>query len=268
MISGATTGSVNQGDNRSTTNRLSADTGFSLFSDLNTKIKYEYEQGTSETISRPPIHDEKTIFPGINGQWSSVKNLPLLNRFAQSSSIRFGYEQGRSRRGEGGLTQKSLLSESNDRSFSPLFEWTTSWERKIRTTVRMTKKNSRTKDMRDGESRGITNTTNNAFSLSVDYSLSAASVKKLPLLGRLRSDVNLSLDVTQGTDRQEQALGDAAPVLRRDDRSFSIKLDTDYKFSSKFTGGAKIEITNRHNVLTETTRKIREVGFWGEINFN
>jgi hypothetical protein len=240
----------------------------SFFADLQTKIKYEYERGRSETVSRPPIHNEKTVFPGISGQWSSAKKLPILHRFAQSSSIRFGYERGRSRRGEGGLTRQSLLGETRNRSFTPLLEWTTSWERRIRTTVRMTRKYSDERDMRDGEPRGTTQTTNNALSVSVDYSLSASSVRKLPLLGRLKSDVNLSLDLTRSLDRQEQALGSAAPVLRRDDRLFSIKLDTDYKFSNKFTGGAKVEVTNRHNALTETTRKIREIGFWGEINFN
>ena len=69
-------------------------------------------------------------------------------------------------------------------------------------------------------------------------------------------------------DQQKEARGDSPPVPRRDDSDWSVKLRSSYRFSQKFTGGAKVEFGNRLNQLTDTTRKTREVGFWGEIRFD
>ena len=256
-------------DMHSFANSLTLDSGVKLFADIGVKTKYARQWGHSATAGREPRYTQSVTFPSLSGQWGKA-NFPLLRRLATSSSLSTSYEHNASSDGEGGLEPLHLRKKTHSVRLSPLVSWTARWRGGLRTTMKVTRERSEDKDFRDGTIWGRTQRDKAMFSFTLDYSFSAS--KGIPIFGlkriKLKSDMDVSLDFQTKQEQQKEARGDSPPVPRRDDSDWSVKLRSSYRFSQKFTGGAKVEVGNRHNHLTDTTRKIREVGFWGEIRFD
>ena len=256
-------------DTRSFSNSLTFDSGLKLFADIGVKTKYSRQWGNNATAGRDPRHTQSVTFPNVSGQWGKA-NIPLLSRLMNSSSLNSSYESVTSSDGEGGLDPEYLRRKTYKVRFSPLLSWTARWKGGLRTTLKTSRERSEDEDFRDGAIWGRTQREQETLSLTLDYSFSASQGIPLFIFKRIRlkSKLDLSLDFQTKHDQQKEARGDSPPVPRRDDSDWSVKLRSSYRFSQKFTGGAKVEFGNRLNQLTDTTRKTREVGFWGEIRFD
>ena len=90
--------------------------------------------------------------------------------------------------------------------------------------------------------------------------------RKLPLIGRLKSNLDLKLSLTLENRSRENATGEQELVLFDSSGRWEARLDGSYNFSDSFRGTGVIRLENRtpHN---NRTRKVREVRFGGTLFF-
>jgi cell surface protein SprA len=265
-----TTTTATQKDARSTSNRSQWATSLNLSSNLSLKPKYSYEHTFSRSSSRSEDTRSQT-FPGIGLRLSGLERWPLLSLMVRSSSLSSNYERKWSRRGvpkaEGG--QIEPLSEETAHNFSPLFAWSLQWKGGVKSSLKGTWKRSERKDFRG--SGGTTEKQDFDLTASIDYRFEPKG-RRLNLLFwknvRLKSHLDLSMDISYKHNYQAHGVGDEKAVPRDDRTTWSIKPNASYRFSNTFTGGAKIEVRRARNNLRERVDNSIEVGVWGEIRLN
>ena len=249
------------------TDQMELNTSVKLFGGFNLKSRYTWEQGSrSGSSSADMLYDASQTFPGFGIQWSSMNRLPILKYLINSANFDLNYERKYTKRGQGGLEDENLLSKSDATTYSP--SWSARWKGNIRTNLRTRFTTSLQEDWREGTMRGKSGREERDITFSINYSFSAA--KGIPLLFwklKLKSNLDVTLDVNTRGNRQKQSIGEEELRLKLDERERSIRLNSNYRFSRKFTGGANMNIGSRQNKITDSTRRWIEVGFRGTITF-
>ena len=243
--------------------------GFSLKPTYKEQVRWR----SGSTQNRLRVERSLT-YPGITVAWSRADRVPLLRRLLNSAQVNVRMQSTRTEQAESRLQPSNLVEERTKR------EWTVSWTGQWRAgpTTRLEIRQSRDEsvnyelaDLSEGEvdprqrpplrGRGLEElrTTN----LETRYKLRP---RKLPLLGRLKSNLDLKLALTLESRGRKNATGEQQLEAFDSTDRWEVRLDGTYNFSESFRGTGLIRLEDRepHN---HRTRKVREVRVGGTLFF-
>lgn len=239
--------------------------GFSPLKPL--KVNISYKRGNQ--INRDPsTHNESRseTFPSLTLRWSSVEKFPILNQFASNADLSSSYSRKLDLSGPEGLD--TLYSKNTSISYSPLFRLSLTWKNGISSTFEGTRNISEKRTY-----QGTANTSHiedRSYKASFSKSFRAPQGVKIPLLRkkiRFESSLNLSVDITVKTNKNENISQDGRRNLMGHSKDWSVGVNGSYTFSRQITGGMKLFISNHNDLKMGTKRKIIEVGIWMEMKF-
>lgn len=226
--------------------------------------------------------EQKLTFPEFGVNWRGLGELPILRLLFASSNLNFTYKTNRIFRGDGGLDDNVLTSDTRRTEYRPLIAWQARWKNRMNTQFRRNR--SRQSDLRyqrnvaadttvaqptlEERLIGTTITETSQFNATLRYSLSSKFVKKL------QSNLDLTLEYGTNTSlkreipRNAEAAETEQAVVRQSDDRWHASLAGQYEFSSKFTGGTRFRHENRKDKLRDLNNRVWEFRVWGEIRFN
>ncbi len=243
--------------------------GFSL------KPTYKEQVSWRSGSTQNRLRVERSLtYPGITVAWSRADRVPVLRRYLNSAQVNLRMQSTRSQQAEGSLRPANLIEESTKQ------EWTASWtgQWRIGPTTRLEMRRTRDEsvnyelvDLSSGEVsleqrpplRGKGLNERSSASLETRYKLRP---RKLPLIGRLKSNLDLKLSLTLENRSRENATGEQELVLFDSSGRWEARLDGSYNFSDSFRGSGVIRLENR-TPQNGRTRKVREVRFGGTLFF-
>jgi len=273
--------------NRERRNTLRAATGVQV-RELTARISYQSTQGRdlSSIISSTTL-DRSTTWPDLELTQGKVHS--LFKNWATDSRITASY---RHRRDIGGqyvryydmtsgdsVARESLgmygRSETDNNEFSPLLSWSTTWKKRVSTTLSANYTFGSTTSFLDdsGSERSVTYSNTRGADLSLSYAFSAPQGLKLPFLSKLKfsSDLSLtwSLRFSQTHRWLERWVGgvpvDTTSELQRDN-SFGTSLAASYRFSRSIEAGLTTGY-NQSRGLSVTTTESMNIDFWVLFRF-
>ncbi|MFC1574011.1 hypothetical protein ACFL30_02390, partial [Candidatus Latescibacterota bacterium] len=254
---------------------------------LSTKLGYDFKK---QMTSSAKTRNESFNYPDIKFTWRNVDNrIPFIKRFMSNISLDTSFSVD---------NKKSWLDENTepntDKTTTQLSQSVNMKVMKnINTSFSITKGNDESADV-SGRTKSFTIEDRSDIRSSVRYTISTS--KGLPFFKslKLKSSIDLSIDFGISSSVRSKKIGEE-PVA--DDTgngegdgeggdgtagdgtvaesgftkissndSWNITPNISYKFSQKFTGGAKIDIKNSVD-LTGKEHKTREVQIWGELIF-
>ncbi|MEE2657731.1 MAG: cell surface protein SprA [Candidatus Latescibacterota bacterium] len=263
-------------DQFSETVNREASTGIRL--PLGFSVKSSYKDGTTErsgsTESR--LRVERQVFlPRVTINWGRADRLPYVKRFLNSAQVNVNVDNSSSSQGEGDLSRRNLISEGTSREWRG--SWTGQWKIGPTTRFEMSRSVGNDRDFELGDrsehteegsgplatrGRGSLNKSSTVF--DVRYKLRA---RRLPLLGDLKSNVDLRLEFSVEGETRYSATGDSelTPISSTD--RWKAQFDATYNFSENFRGNGVLRIENNRNNISQRTRKVREVSASGTLFF-
>ncbi len=242
---------------------------------FNTSANYSENERTGNTLGK----DDQVIFPKFDASWRGLERVPLIGWFWVSSNATFGYQESRTRRGDGSLSLSSryLTSDAREISYNPLFQWSARWKGDMNTTF--SRRQSRNDEIRyqrnvtaDTASVqptladrliGTTLTENGTLQADVRYSLRGRFQRTLDLTLSFSRNLNTQTEMPRSAEPDVPA----EPIIRQNSTSWSVSLGTQYAFSSRFTGGTTFRHERRKDHLRDLTNVTWDFRFWGEIGF-
>jgi len=266
---------LTQQDQRDRSTRLDGSSGLKLPLGFSIKANYE-EQLTRRSGSsqeRLRVRRDET-FPKATLSWQRADRIPLLRRFMNNGNVSVNFTRTKGQEGEGDLGRDNLISQSENEELR--FTWSGRWRWGPRTKFELSRADQVDLDFELGRSadeevttgappiRGSSGRQRRTSGFEIRYDLKP---RNLPLFGKLKSDINLVLDMDIESEVRLSATGDAkrTPIGRTNKWKATFK--GDYKFSDKFRGQGLIRLENNHNGLTDKTRKIRELRLSGTLIF-
>ena len=112
--------------------------------------------------------------------------------------------------------------------------------------------------------RGSGGQVRNKTSLDVRYKLRP---RRLPLLGKLKSNVDLRFELAFESDERSSGTGAERPVAISSTNRSKAELTATYNFSESFRGNGEIRWENDRNNISDRTRKVRELRMSGTLFF-
>ncbi len=239
--------------------------GFSPLKPVKVNISYKRGNQINRDPSSPSESRSET-FPNLTLRWNSVEKFPILNQFTSSADLSAGYSRKVDLSGPEGLD--TLYSKNTSLSYSPLFSLRLTWKNGISSTFEGTKSISEKKAYQGAAN--TTRTDDRSYKASFSKSFRAPHGVKIPLLKkkiRFESSLNISVDITVKTNKNENIAQDGRSNLMGHSKDWSFDLHGSYTFSRQITGGMNIGISDHNDLKMGTKRKVREVGFWMEMKF-
>jgi hypothetical protein len=256
--------------------------------ELGARIAYEWSQGKDlSSIFRSTTLDRSITWPDLELTQGKVHN--LLKKWATDSKLTFSYRRRHDLGGEyvrfyeqgaGDSTERESLGmygrrESYTNELSPLVSWTTTWKKRVTTTLSANYSFGAATDFLSdsGTERSVTHSEERGMDLSLSYAFSAPQGLRLPFLRRFRftSDLSLkwSLRASQ-TRRWLQRWAGGVPAdttndLQRD-RSFGTTVAASYRFSRSIEAGLTTGYSQSRG-LSPTTTETMDLDFWVLFRF-
>jgi hypothetical protein len=256
--------------------------------ELTAHISYQWSQGQNlSSILSSTTLDQSTTWPDLDLTLGKVHN--LFKNLATDSKLTASYRRQHEVNGvyvryyelaNGDSVARESLgmygrSESDQNEFSPLLSWSTTWKRRVSTTLSANYTFGAATSFLDdsGAERSVTKSNTRGVDLSLSYAFSAPQGLRFPLLGKLKfsSDLSLtwSLHVAQ-THRwlQRWAGGvqaDTTSELQRDN-SFGTSLAASYRFSRSIEAGLTAGY-NQSRGLSVTTTESMDLDLWVLFRF-
>lgn len=273
-VASVNTGSGTRTNTQTIRDQAQASTGvrLPLGFQINTTANFSQSQDLGNTRTK----NDQVTFPKVDALWRGLEKIPIMGYFWQSSSASFGYQEVHSRQGDGGLDNETITSDTREKSFNPLFQWTARWRGDITTSLRGNKSEQNTIRYQRNVTAdtatvrptladrliGTTVTKQNAMQADLNYSLR----------GRFERSLELTLNFQLGGNTQTEFQRSAAdtpadPIVRQDGSNWSLSVGTQYAFSSRFTGGANFRHERRKDRIRDLTNVAWDFRFWGEIGF-
>lgn len=271
----ATTGTRTNASNVRRQAQVSSGIRLPLGLNFNTSANYSENERTGNVLGK----DDQVIFPKFDASWRGLERIPLIGWFWVSSNATFGYQESRTRRGDGSLSLSSryLTSDAREIAYNPLFQWSARWKGDVNTTFsRRQSNNDEIRYQRNvtvdtvsvqptlaDRLIGTTLTENGTLQADVRYSLR----------GRFQRTLDLTLSFSRNLNTQTEMPRSAEPdvptepIIRQNSTSWSVSLGTQYAFSSRFTGGTTFRHERRQDHLRDLTNVTWDFRFWGEIGF-
>ncbi len=237
--------------------------GLSLKSDYSAKLSRR--SGSTQTRTRVTREER---FPRLNLTWSRGDRIPYVRRFLTSAQVNASYASTHTDEGEGSVRRRALLTRGDSREVRA--SWNGRWKFGPTTTIErvLTDTEEWEYDLADATAgapdlpplRGSNEQQRATTSLTVRQNVRPRS---LPLFGRLKSDIDLSLKYELESETRATGTGEAARAPIADNDKWKSELTLQYKFSENFRGEGLVRVENNDNRLTDRTRKIREVRLSG-----
>ncbi len=213
-------------------------------------------------------------YPGSNLRISRVEMLPVLKKYAHTSSINVGYNQNyQSVYMVNPDTTPELTSDSKTIAFNPLLGWQANWKRGISTNTSINYSETQSRQY-SGSQINPSKSINWGGSFSLGYTFSAPKGLSLPLLQGIKFASNLSTNVTYNYTRSiayaasltyPNELDTENPI--NDTENSSIDISLSYNFSASVTGGATLNYSrNRDRIFNNNYRRVG-LNIWTNINF-
>ena len=222
------------------------------------------DNGSTETLNK------STSFPSVRVTFSDLTKLGIVEKFANSASLDFGFDYSKNLQGRPiSKTSFDTTSSGWDRRFSPLIGLNLNWRGNVSTTFKL----DMTTRVTTNANGSQTESKDDAITMNIRYSFRAPDGIKLPFLGgiRLSSTMNISTAISWTKSRSGQRPADAPNSVGFDPRteksSFSVAPQAGYSFSSTLTGGFRGRWTDTHDARLDRKTHIRELGFWVEFRF-
>jgi hypothetical protein len=256
--------------------------------ELTARLSYQMSQGQDlSSILSSTTLDRSTTWPDLELTQGKVHS--LFKNWATDSKLTASY---RHRRDVGGqyvryyelangdsVARESLgmygRSETDNNEFSPLLSWSTSWKKRVSTTLSANYTFGSTTSFLDdsGAERSVTHSNTRGVNLSFSYAFSAPQGLRIPFLGKLKfsSDLSLtwSLHASQAHRYLQRWVGgaptDTTSELQRDN-SFGTSLSASYRFSRSIEAGLTAGYNQSRGLSVTTTESI-DLDFWVLFRF-
>ena len=271
----ATTGTRTNASNVRRQAQVSSGIRLPLGLNFNTSANYSENERTGNILGK----DDQVIFPKFDASWRGLERIPLIGWFWVSSNATFGYQESRTRRGDGSLSLSSryLTSDAREIAYNPLFQWSARWKGDVNTTFsRRQSNNDEIRYQRNvtvdtvsvqptlaDRLIGTTLTENGTLQADVRYSLRGRFQRTLDLTLSFSRNLNTQTEMPRSAEPDVPA----EPIIRQNSTSWSVSLGTQYAFSSRFTGGTTFRHERRQDHLRDLTNVTWDFRFWGEIGF-
>jgi len=249
---------------------FSANSGVSLFAGIGLDVGYS--RNTRETFSAQPLKTIAESWPDLNLDLRSVQGLWYLGKLLNTLSPTSRFSRSKDTKLHTNAVSPYEIREQ--RSFSPLISFSLNPLRSMRTTFRYERSSSETVQYYEdtGEINRITRQTSQGVTVNWSYQFRNPSGIKLPLLGRLKFESNLSVsvDVSIRKSRDESASSTEDVYefkVTQDKTNFSVRPTASYSFSSTVKGGLSARWQDDHDEYRRETRHTRELGLWVELRF-
>ena len=253
-------------DSWSNTTSFEAGSGMRLPFGISVKVnsKEQTTERSGASQQRLRLRNERT-YPRLSLSWGRADRLPLIKRVINSAQVNASFETSEASEGEGSLTLGHLLSEETKTEFRA--SWNGRWRWGPTTTIERVISISESRDFEptatdDGTQplRGTRDKERLTTTFKITHNLKP---RRLPLIGRLKSDVTLNLEQKFEGETRSIATGDEERVPNGKENRWRTQLSMTYNFSTNFRGEGRIRIENNQDRLRDKTRKIREVRLSG-----
>ena len=254
-------------DNWSHTSSFEAGSGMRLPFGISVKVnsKEQTTERSGASQQRLRVRNERT-YPRVSLSWGRADRIPLIKRVINSAQVNASFETSEGSEGEGSLAPGHLLSEETKTEFRA--SWNGRWRWGPTTTIERVLSTSESRDFEPtangdrGEQplRGTRDREQVTTTFKITHNLKP---RRLPLIGRLKSDVTLNLEQKFEGETRSIATGDEERVPNGKENRWRTQLSMTYNFSTNFRGEGRIRIENNKDHLRDKTRKIREVRLSG-----
>jgi len=256
--------------------------------ELSALIACEWSRGLNlGSILSSTSLDKSVTWPDLRLTQGKVHN--LFKKWATDSKLTASYKRRHDLGGDfvsyyepgtGDSVERESLgmigrSEAYTNEFSPLISWTTTWKRRISTTLSANYTfGTATSFLSDsGTERNVTHSRDRGVNLSASYAFSAPQGLRLPFLRRFRFASDLSLTWTlraAQTHRWLQKWAGGVPIDPTSplqlDNSFGTSLAASYRFSRSIEAGLSAEYSQSRG-LSPTTTQTMGLDFWVLFRF-
>ncbi len=262
----ATHGLTHQ-DNWSHTSSFEAGSGMRLPFGISVKVnsKEQTTERSGASQQRRRLRNERT-YPRVSLSWGRADRIPLIKRVINSAQVNASFEASEASEGEGSLAPGHLLSEETKTEFRA--SWNGRWRWGPTTTIERVLATSESRDFEPtaGEDRGEQplRGTRDRDQVTTTFKITHnLKPRRLPLIGRLKSDVTLNLEQKFEEETRSIATGAEDRVPNDKENRWRTQLSMTYNFSANFRGEGRIRIENEKDHIRDKTRKIREVRLSG-----
>jgi hypothetical protein len=242
---------------------------YSISSGLNTKlvnVSGRYNGMVNRTFSYAnEIKTMTTSYPNVILRINHLESLPFLKKICLTSTLTSGFNQTYDEKYELVDDSSTLLSDSKTIDLNPVVNWTTSWVKKISTSIDVTYSES------NGASYALTDTVptkriSRGGSASISYTFSAPRGLGIPLLKGLKFTSNLSFSLGANYSRTTSYTSNLTLPIS-DISTLGANIGLSYNFSSSITGGANVDYSQNKDINSDQDTRRVGVNFWVNINF-
>jgi len=256
--------------------------------ELTARIAYQWTQGQDlGSILQSTTLDRSTTWPDLELTQGKVHN--LFKNWATDSKLTASYRHQRDVSGRfvryyelvsgDSVVRESLgmigRSETDQNEFSPLLSWSTTWKKRISTTLSTNYTFTTTTNFLDdsGADRSVTYSNVRGMNLSFSYAFSAPQGLRFPFLGKLKFSSDLSLTWSLRASQTHRWLqtwvgglpADTTSELQRDN-SFGTSLAASYRFSKSIEAGLNAGYSQSRG-LSVTTTESMDLDLWVLFRF-
>jgi len=273
--------------NRERRNSLRVSTGGQV-RELTARVAYQTSQGRDlGSILTSTSLDRSTTWPDLNLTLGKVHN--LFKNWATDSRLTASYRHQNDVVGEfvryyepvngDSVARESLRmygrTETDRHEFSPLVSWSTTWKKRVSTTLSANYTFGATVNFQDdsGARRSVTYSNTRGMNLSLSYTFSAPQGLRLPFLRKLKfsSDLSLtwSLRMSQNHRWQQRWVGDVQADSASDlqnDNTFGTSVAASYRFSRSIEAGLSTDYSQTRP-LSVTTTESMSLDIWVLFRF-
>ena len=231
----------------------------------------------SRSFGNANSEDEGVTFPKVDASWRGLERLPILRALWSSSNTNFGYQQRHNRRGDGGLDDRTITSETRETSFSPLYAWTARWKNQMSTTVRGVRSRQNAINYQRNVAADTTtqqpSLQDRLIGTTITETASLSGDLRYSVRGQFQQSLDLNLGYQRSSNQQTEQPRSASAdtpvdlVIRQNTSDWSVHLGAQYAFSRSFTGGINFRHSRRKDRLRDLTNVAWEFRFWGDIGF-
>lgn len=230
---------------------------------VNSKEQTTERSGASQQRLR--LRHERT-YPRVSLSWGRADRLPLIKKVINSAQVNASFETSEASEGEGSLAPGHLLSAETKTEFRA--SWNGRWRWGPTTTIERVISNSESRDFEptadsSNDAQPLRGTRDSARATTTFKVTHTLKPRRLPLIGRLKSDITLNLEQKFEGETRSIATGAEERVPNDKKDRWRTQLSMTYNFSANFRGEGRIRIENNKDHLRDKTRKIREVRLSG-----
>ncbi len=227
----------------------------------------EYNGGVNRTFSYGgnEVRTQTVKYPNLIVKILRFESLPLLKKWARSSTIETRFNQSFEKRYDVIGDSMDLISDSKGFHFDPLVNWQTMWNKGISTNIGINYSETNANDYA-GPTKVPSRFLNRGVSASLAYTFSAPRGLGLPFLKgiKFRSNLSLSLGATYNRNSSYYTNLDQPT---NDSSTLTTNIGLSYSFSSSITGGANIDYTQNKDMNSNQDSRSIGLNIWTNINF-